>query len=96
MFPPLGIRYFYLSQGRLIGLRYLDAHQHKLSRTSGIGGDHSPGFHLASFAFFALLYDRRASVVVPVGHLAFQAVVAFVVDNFAGGFDRSDLALVSA
>ena len=35
-------------------------------------------------------------MIIPVGHLAFQAVVAFVVDNFAGGFDSGDLALVSA
>lgn len=32
---------------------------------------------------------------IPAGYLALQVVVAFVVDNSAGGFDGGDLALVS-
>ena len=33
---------------------------------------------------------------IPVGHLAFQAVVALVVNNLAGGLDGGYLALMSA
>ena len=35
-------------------------------------------------------------MLIPVSYLALQAIVAFVIDNLAGGFDGGYLALMGA
>ena len=48
------------------------------------------------FPAFALFHQRWAAVFIPVGHLAFQAVMAFVIDDFPGRLDGRNLALCRA
>ena len=63
---------------------------------SRIRGDNAAGLVPTVLTLLAFFYQRRAALVVPIGDLALQAVMAFVVDDLTRGLDRGDLALVTA
>ena len=74
----------------------VDPHQQNPVVYSGIRGDHCAGILRPVFPLLALLNQRWTFLVIPIGYLALQAVVAFVVDDLACGFYCGNLALVGA